>query len=62
VKIHLDTGHSFIVTFVDEYTGYIWVYQMKNKDEIQIVIKKWMTDVYGKEDHYFRHGAGEIDE
>jgi hypothetical protein len=62
VKIHLDTGNKFIVSFVDEYTGYMWIYRMKNKDEMPKVIKKWMIDAYGKEDHNFRHGAGEIEE
>jgi hypothetical protein len=35
---------------------------MKNKDEMPKVIKKWMIDGYGKGDHNFRHGAGEIEE
>jgi hypothetical protein len=62
VKIHLDTGNKFIVSFVDEHTGYMWIYLMKNKDEMQKVIKKWMIDAYGKEGHNFRHGAGKIEE
>jgi hypothetical protein len=35
---------------------------MKTKDEMLKVITKWMIDVYGKEDHNFCHGAGEIEE
>jgi hypothetical protein len=62
VKTHLDTGHKFIVSFVDEYNGYMWVYHMKSKDEMPRDIKKWMVDAHGKEDHNSRHGAGEIDE
>jgi hypothetical protein len=26
------------------------------------VIRKWMIDAYGEQDHNFRHGAGEKDE
>jgi hypothetical protein len=42
----------------------MWIYRMKNKDEMPKVIKKWMIDVdaSGKEDQNFRHGAGEIEE
>jgi hypothetical protein len=58
VKISLDTDHKFIVTFVDEYIGYMWVYCMKNKDEMPKVIKQWMIHAYGMEGHNFRHGAG----
>jgi hypothetical protein len=32
VRIRLDTGNKFIVSFVDEHTGYMWIYRMKNKD------------------------------
>ena len=35
---------------------------MKNKDEMPKVIRKWMIDAYGEQDHNFRHGAGEIEE
>jgi hypothetical protein len=42
VKIHLDTGNKFIVSFVDEHTGYMWIYRMKTKDEMPKVIRKWM--------------------
>ncbi len=62
MKIHFDTGNEFIVSFVDEYTGHMWIYSMKTKDEMPKVIKKWMIDAYGKEDHNFRHRAGEIEE
>jgi hypothetical protein len=62
VKIHLDAGKKFIVSFVDEHTEHMWIYRMKNQDEMPKVIKKWMIDAYGKEDHIFRHGAGEIEE
>jgi hypothetical protein len=62
VKIHLDTGNKFIVSFVDEHTGYMWIYRMKTKDEMPKVIRKWMIDAYGEQDHNFRHGAGEIEE
>jgi hypothetical protein len=58
VNIHLDTGNKFIVSFVDEHTGHMWIYLTKNKDEMPRVIKKWMIDAYGKEDHNFRYGAG----
>ncbi len=34
---------------------------MKIKDEMPKDIKQWMVDVYGKEDHNFRHGASAID-
>jgi hypothetical protein len=51
-----------MVSFVDEHTGYMWIYRMKTKDEMPKVIKKWMIDAYEKEDHNFRHGAGEIEE
>ncbi len=40
-KIHLDTGNKLIVSFVDERTGYMWIYRMK--DEMPKVITKWMT-------------------
>jgi hypothetical protein len=40
--IHLDAGKNFLVSFVDEHTGYMWIYSMKNKDEMFKVIKKWM--------------------
>jgi hypothetical protein len=64
VKINLDTGHKFIVTFVDEYTGYMWVYFMKNMRYVLMNIKQWMIDTHGKEDSdlNFRHGAGETNE
>jgi hypothetical protein len=62
VKIHLDTCNNFIVSFVDEQTGYMWIYRMKNKDEMPKVIKKWMIDAYEKEHHNFRHGVGAIEE
>ena len=62
VKIHLDTGNKFIVSFVDEHTGYMWIYRMETKDEMPKVIRKWMIDAYGEQDHNFRHGAGEIEE
>ncbi len=62
MKIHLDTGNKFIVSFVDEHIGYMRIYRMKNKDEMPKVITKWMIDAYGKEDHNFRHRAGEIEE
>jgi hypothetical protein len=41
VKIHLNTGNKSIVSFVDEHTGYTWIYSMKNEDEMPKVIKKW---------------------
>jgi hypothetical protein len=62
VKIHLDRGKGFIESFVDEHTGYMWIYRMKTKDEMPKVIKQWMIDAYGKEDHNFSHGTGEIEE
>jgi hypothetical protein len=34
---------------------------MKNMDEMPQVIKQWMIVAYGKKDHNFRHGAGNID-
>jgi hypothetical protein len=40
VKNHLDTGNKFILSFVDEYAGYMWIYRMKNKDEMSKVIEK----------------------
>jgi hypothetical protein len=62
VKIHLDTGNKFLVSLVDEHTGHMWIYRMKNKDEMPKIIKNWMIDAYGKEAHSFRHRAGEIEE
>ncbi len=38
------------------------MYRMKNKEDMPKIIKQLTINAYGKGDHNFRHGAGEIDE
>ncbi len=38
-------GYLLAVVFVDNQTGYLWIYGIKTKDETIKVVKQWYSDI-----------------
>jgi hypothetical protein len=38
-------GHKYALVLTDCFTGYRWLYDLKTKDEVLPVMKKWYSDI-----------------
>jgi hypothetical protein len=64
IMLSLIAGYVHTVVIVDEFSGYRWLYCMKNKDKMVNVVKKWYSNIADLRQNYevmcvMRDNAGE---
>jgi hypothetical protein len=55
------SGNEFYVTFIDDYSRYVWIYFLPHKSDVFITFKKWKAQVEtqtGKKVKYLRSDNG----
>jgi hypothetical protein len=56
INVQLYLGNHYWITFVNEYTRFLWVYLLKKKLEAERVYTQWRDDVQA----HFRAEVGEV--